>query len=104
MKYMLMKVNYPIYIPSKGRAEKCITADMLLNDDIDFKIVIEEQDYDSYEKKYGKNKLLILPFSDLGLGAYPARNWIKNYAYSKKQKFHWQLDDDLKYLAFYTKR
>ena len=100
---MSKQTKYSIYIPSKGRAKSCITANMLQKDNIDFKIVVEPQDYKDYCNEYSKDKILKLPFSELGLGVYPARNWIKEYSISKKETFHWQLDDDLRFLAFYTK-
>jgi len=34
----------------------------------------------------------VLPFSNLGLGSYPARNWCWEHAISEGHAFHWILD------------
>ena len=53
---------------------------MLRDTGLKFYIVIEPQDYDEYVKNFNKENLLVLPFSNLGLGGSPARNWIKDYS------------------------
>jgi len=83
--------GFPIYIPSKGRYE-CITAKQLLNFKIPFKIVIEPQDYNDYEKKWG-NYLLVLDRNDMGISY--VRQVIINYAKSNGQKWIWMIDDDI---------
>ena len=35
--------RYPVYIPSKGRAEKCYTAQFMFDDGVPFYLVVEEQ-------------------------------------------------------------
>ncbi len=67
--------KYPIYIVSKGRAKTPYTANWFKRDKIDFKIVVEPQEYDEYCESIGKEYVLKLPFSNLGLGSYPARNF-----------------------------
>ena len=96
-------IKYTIYIPSKGRPTKCHTGEMLRETGLKFYIVIEPQDYDEYVKNFNKENLLVLPFSNLGLGGYPARNWIKDYSTKLGEKKHWQLDDDLYHLAIFNK-
>ena len=59
---------YPVYIVSKGRWENPITAKCFLQDGVDFKIVVEPQEYDNYCEAVGKKIVLKLPFSNLGLG------------------------------------
>jgi len=86
-------LRYPIYIPTKGRAEHCLTANFLTKDGVPFWLVVEEQEAEEYGKRYGMDKLLILPFRDQGLVA--ARNWIKDHATAAGVKRHWQLDDNL---------
>ena len=71
--------QYPIYIPSKGRAEQCLTARCLVNDGVPFKLVVEEQEFDQYAERYGEKNLIVLPFSNQG-SVIPARNWIKEHA------------------------
>ena len=41
-------MEYPVYIVSKGRYENPLTAKFLYNDKVDFKIVIEPQEYNDY--------------------------------------------------------
>jgi len=87
-------MKYKIYIPSRKRYEKNLTADLLLGHGIDFKLVVEKNDYEEYYKKYG-SKVLCLEGSDYG-GVDYARNWIKKYSKSQGEKKHWQLDDDIR--------
>jgi hypothetical protein len=69
---------YPIFIVSKGRFKNPITAKHFLKESIPFKIVVEPQEYDQYVKAVGKENVLALPFTNLGLGSYPARNLCKS--------------------------
>jgi hypothetical protein len=87
--------KYPIYIISKGRHEsrKTVKALELLN--IDYKIVIEPQEYNQYATVIDPDNILVLPFSDLGQGSIPARNWVWDHAVSSGHKKHWILDDNI---------
>jgi hypothetical protein len=100
----MSQLKHTIYIPSKGRWDCCHTADLLLEDDLDFYIVVEKEEYKKYSEKYGENKILVLPFSNLGLGVYPTRNWIKNFSKEKGEQYHWQFDDDITSVSTYTNR
>jgi len=92
--------QYPIYIPSKGRAEQCLTARCLVNDGVPFKLVVEEQEFEQYAERFGEKNLIVLPFSNQG-SVIPARNWIKEHATVEGYKRHWQLDDNLR--SFYRR-
>lgn len=85
---------YPVYVPSKGRADNCQTAKFLEKDEVPHFIVIEEQEYDLYAAKHPEKNLLVLPFSNRG-SVIPARNWIKGHATEAGHKRHWQLDDNI---------
>jgi hypothetical protein len=87
--------RYPIYVPSKGRADKCLTANFLAADGVPFRLVVEPPDRDAYAARYGIDRVLVLPFQDLGLGAVPARNWIKQHSIAEGHARHWQLDDNM---------
>ena len=87
--------RYPIYVPSKGRAEYNLTARMFVKDNIDFRLVIEEPEWDAYAEKWGEDRLLVLPFSDAG-SVVPARNWIRDHAESEGHAKHWQFDDNIR--------
>lgn len=86
--------RYPVYIPSKGRADKCLTARMFSRDGVPFYLVVEEQERAAYAAHFGNDRLLILPFSNQGSGI-PARNWIKERATKAGHKRHWQFDDNI---------
>jgi len=86
--------QYPIYIPSKGRADRCLTARALVHDKVPFKLVVEPQEADAYAAKWGASRLFVLPFSNLG-SVTPARNWIWEHAKAAGAVRHWQLDDNL---------
>jgi hypothetical protein len=90
-----MNTRFPIYIPSKGRAGKCLTIDLLNKDNLDYFVVVEPQEFEDYQKAYGKERILVLPFQGHG-SVVPSRNWIKEHAKKEGFKRHWQIDDDLR--------
>jgi hypothetical protein len=90
---------YPIYIISKGRYEVTLTADNFERSGINYLIAVEPQEYNLYVKKLGKHRVLKLPFANLGLGSYPARNFCWEHAKSKGYKYHWLFDDNIQYWA-----
>lgn len=92
---MASKHEYPVYIISKGRYEVTLTADNFEKAGIDYLIAVEPQEYDLYCNKLGANRVLKLPFSNLGLGSYPARNYCWEHAKSKGYKYHWLFDDNI---------
>jgi hypothetical protein len=87
--------RYPIYIPSKGRADTCLTAEMFKRDGVAFYLVIEPQERAAYAERYGDAALLVLPFSNRG-SVIPTRNWIKAHAVAAGYERHWQLDDNIR--------
>jgi hypothetical protein len=89
--------RYPVYIPSKGRADVCYTAHCLLTAGVPFYLVIEPTEADTYTAQFGTERLLLLPFHDLGLGSIPARNFIWEHAKSTGAERHWTLDDNIRY-------
>ena len=95
-----MNPRYPVYIVSKGRWESRLTAKALIKRSIPFHIVIEPQEYDQYAAVIPKDNILVLPFSNLGQGSIPARNWIWEHAISTGAKRHWILDDNIR--TFYV--
>jgi hypothetical protein len=87
--------RYPVYIPSKGRADRCYTAKFMRDDGVPFFLVVEPQEADAYAEQFGRECLLVLPFSNLGLGSIPARNWIKKHSVELGAARHWQFDDNI---------
>lgn len=94
-----MKPKYPIYIISKGRWDSRLTSKALERMGVEYKIVIEPQEYDNYASVIDKNKILQLPFSNLGQGSIPARNWVWEHSISIGAKRHWILDDNIRTFA-----
>lgn len=87
--------RYPIYIPSKGRADVVLTTKWLERDGVPFRMVVEDQEHDEYAAVVGADQVLVLPFSNLG-SVIPARNWIKEHATAEGHYRHWQLDDNMR--------
>ena len=91
----MKQTKYPIYIISKGRHESRLTAKALEDIGINYRIVIEAQEFDDYASVIDKAKILVLPFSNLGQGSIPARNWVWEHSISEGHKRHWILDDNI---------
>lgn len=91
-----MNPEYPVYIISKGRWDTRLTSKALERMGVPYHIVIEPQEYDQYAAVIDPQKILILPFSNLGQGSIPARNWVWEHAISTGVKRHWILDDNIK--------
>jgi hypothetical protein len=90
-----MNPRYPVYVISKGRWEKRVTVRYLDRMAVPYRIVVEPQEYASYAAVIDPRKILILPFSNLGQGSIPARNWVWDHAKSEGHKRHWILDDNI---------
>jgi hypothetical protein len=92
---MASKHEYPVYIISKGRAFNPLTAKNFEMAGIDYLIAVEPQEKDEYVKALGEKRVLLLPFSKLGLGSYPARNFCWEHAKKLGYKYHWLFDDNI---------
>lgn len=92
-----MNPKYPIYIISKGRWESRLTSRALEKMGVPYHIVIEPQEYDNYSAVIDPAKILVLPFSNLGLGGIPARNWVWEHSISIGAERHWIMDDNIKH-------
>ena len=89
--------RYPIYVPSKGRYDNCMTAKFLMEDGVPFRLVVEPQEFDEYASRFGEERMLVLPWSNLGEGALiAARNWIREHSVSNGDVRHWQVDDNIR--------
>ena len=88
--------KYPIYIISKGGWSNPLTAKALDAIGADWHIVVEPQEVKSYSEQIDKSKILVLPFSDLGQGSIPARNWVWNHSIESGAKRHWIMDDNIR--------
>lgn len=108
-----MQPQFPLYIPSKGRADYMITSRVLTELGVPHFIVVEPQEVQKYEAAVSKLKLLTtvltldLTFKqkyelcdDLGMtrstGPGPARNFAWAHAIESGHKWHWVMDDNIR--------
>lgn len=94
-----MNPRYPVYVISKGRWESRLTIKALERCNTPYHVVIEPQEYEQYASVIDRKKIKILPFSNLGQGSIPARNWVWQDSVNRGFNKHWILDDNLR--AFY---
>lgn len=87
--------THPVYIISKGRWESRMTSIALEEMKVPYRIVIEPQEYEKYASVIDPKKILQLPFSNLGQGSIPARNFVWEHSISEGHKWHWILDDNI---------
>lgn len=88
-------LRYPVYIPSKGRATLARTPAALDAIGVPYFLVVEETEADEYAQRWSADRLLVLPFHDLGQGSIPARNWIWEHAEQHGAERHWIIDDNV---------
>jgi len=95
------EVLNPVYIVSKGRWDTMYTSRSLSRMKISHYIIIEPQEYDSYNLAldiFGIREyvtLLVAPFSNHGDGPGRARNWAWDHSISIGAESHWVLDDNI---------
>lgn len=87
--------RYPVYVPSKGRAQNGQTIPLLIGNNVPFHIVVEPQSVDEYAARFGEDRLLVLPENDRGL--FTTRNWIKQHSIDAGYERHWQIDDNIRH-------
>lgn len=102
--------QYTIYIPSKGRADCCKTADSIIELGITkFFIIVEAHQYDEYAKYYNEDNLLVLPqrflddyetLDDLGDSKSKGPGAARNFAWwhsvnIMKEDWHHVYDDNV---------
>lgn len=103
-----MKPHFPLYIPSKGRADSRLTSKALDRLGVPYRLVVEEQEFETYAREVGREKLLVLDrkyqrdydaFDDLGetksKGPGPARNFIWDHSVAEGHAWHWVMDDNI---------
>jgi hypothetical protein len=89
------RLKHPVYIISKGRAERPLTARFLLKENIPFRIAVEPQEYKAYCETIPREFVVKLPFSNLGMGSTPARNWCWENSIERGAKSHFLFDDNI---------
>ena len=87
--------RYPVYIISKGRWETRLTAKAMEKIGIPYRIVVEPQEVERYAAVIAREKILSTPFSNLGLGSIPVRNFVWEHAIAAAAVRHWVIDDNI---------
>jgi hypothetical protein len=98
-----MNPTYPVYVISKGRASARPTSRFLEKASVPYRVVVEPQEYAEYAAVIDPRKILTLPFSDLGLGSIPARNWVWEHSITEGHARHWILDDNIAGLSYFNR-
>jgi hypothetical protein len=96
IKNMQLNPRYPVYIISKGRWVSRLTSKALEEIHVPYRIVVEPQEAEQYAAVIDRSKILVLPFSNLGLGSIPARNWVWEHSTNEGHKRHWIIDDNIR--------
>lgn len=104
-----MNPQFPIYIPSKGRASSRLTMRHLDRMSVPYHVIVESQEYSEYAAVLDRAKLLVLDrayqerydtFDDLGdsksKGPGPARNFAWDHAVAAGAAWHWVVDDNIR--------
>jgi len=104
-----MNPRFPLYIPSKSRADSRPTSKALECMGVPYYIVVEESQYVDYCAVIEKKKVLVLDpeyqrkyntCDDYGLtksiGPGAARNFIWDHSISLGYPWHWVMDDNIK--------
>jgi hypothetical protein len=90
-----MNPQFPVYIISKGRWESRLTSKALEEMNVPYRIVIEPQEFKKYSSVIDPQKILVTPFSNLGQGSIPSRNFVWEHSMSEGHLWHWILDDNI---------
>jgi hypothetical protein len=89
--------RYPVCIPSKGRWDCQLTGKVLDRLGVGYRFFVEETEYEEYCRHLGEEKVVKLPFHDLGQGSIPARNFIWEWCKERGYRRHWVVDDNIKH-------
>lgn len=73
-----MNPRWPIFIPTKGRADSRMTMKMFDDLRVPYTIFVEEQDFYAYAEHVDSRRIHLLPHRDQGLTV--TRNYIWDYA------------------------
>ena len=90
-----MNPRYPVFVISKGRWESRLTAKHLDLIGVPYKIIVEPQEAARYRRVIDPAKVVETPFSNLGQGSIPARNFVWDLALGTGADRHWILDDNI---------
>lgn len=104
--------RFPVYIPTKGRADSRLTAKALAKIGVSYRLVVEQQEWDAYVAHEPAQNLLVLDPAyqrsyqtldsepdDRPKGSGPARNFIWEHAKSEGHAWHWIMDDNIRWFS-----
>jgi hypothetical protein len=104
-----MNPQFPIYIPSKGRADSRLTMRFFEAAGIPYKVIVEEQEHAGYAAVIDRSKLLVLDKAyqrdyralinldeQQSRGSGPARNFAWDHAVAAGAAWHWIVDDNIR--------
>ena len=63
--------------------------------DVPYNIVVEPQEYKEYANVIDPQKIIVTPFSNLGQGSIPARNFVWEHSINAGAERHWIMDDNI---------
>lgn len=89
--------KYPVFVISKGRWDSRQTSKTLEEMNCNYRIVVEPQEYDNYAAVIDPKKIIVTPFSNLGQGSIPVRNFVWELSIQEGHKRHWVLDDNIRH-------
>lgn len=90
-----MNPKYPVFVISKGRPKSCQTVRVLERIGVPFFLVVEPQEERLYAEAWPNVPLIITPFSNLGQGSIPVRNYVWDFADLMGVSRYWILDDNI---------
>lgn len=88
-----MNPRWPIFIPTKGRADTRMTIRMFQRLGVPFTIFVEAQERDIYAQHVAAEQIHVLPHRDKGLTV--TRNYIWDYAEKCGHEWFWTFDDNI---------
>ena len=106
-----LQPRFPLYIPTKGRADSRLTSKALTAMGVGHYLVVEPREVEVYERAATGTLATVLPLDlsykaryelcdDLGLtkstGPGPARNFIWEHSIANGHAWHWVMDDNIK--------
>lgn len=109
-------MTFPIFIPSKGRAEHCHTMRYLDEMGVDYRVIVLDAEAEEYSEALGEHRVIVLPqrfVDDYDLchldgvdyqsdwpGSGASRNYAWHLAEQEGARWHWVMDDNIR--GFYV--
>lgn len=88
-----MTPKWPIFIPTKGRADSRLTIKMFDRLKVPYTIFVEAADYDAYAAHVDPERIHVLPHANLGVTV--TRNYMWDYAELMGYEWYWSFDDNI---------